>query len=312
MPRTLLAIIAVVSVFPSTSVAQETPVAQSTVEPSAVQAANAAGDPIAELSAVLDSYLSNFNRRDAKGLAQLWTTDGVYSDRSTGDQIVGKEAIESEFENVFSSERSPTLRVETEALDFVSPNVALERGTATATRPDGEILQSAYSVVYVKHDGRWLIDRVTEEEVVDGNPGQAALGQLEWLVGDWIDEQEGITIELTCRWTQNQAYLSRIYKVIVDNEVHSSGLQIIGWDPSSEQIRSWLFDSGGTFISGQWTSRDGKWIVQSIATLADGGRGSFTSVFRPTEDGNYTFEKINQVLDGQLLPNADEAVVRRK
>ena len=117
---------------------------------------------------------------------------------------------------------------------------------------------------------------------------------------------------MECKWTTNQNYLSRTYSVSSEEGVTSSGLQIIGWDPKNEQIRSWLFDSNGGFVSGEWSKRDDGWAVQSVVTLPDGASGSFTSLFRPTEDGDYRRQKLNRVLDGQLLPNLDEVIVRRK
>ena len=132
------------------------------------------------------------------------------------------------------------------------------------------------------------------------------------MIGEWISEQDDVTVEFSCHWTENETYISSSFIVTSDGQVLSSGLQIIGWDPSTKQICSWLFDSSGTFVSGNWASRDDKWIVQSVATLFDGGRGSFVSVLRPQEDGSYTWEKMNQVLDGQLLPNTAETIVRRK
>lgn len=267
------------------------------------------------LASVIELYTTSFNARDAKALADLWSEEGVLSDRSTGEKIVGKAAIAEEFERVFMREDLPQLSVETESLDFVSPNVAIEHGIATLTTVNDEgnaPLQSSYSVVYIRQGEHWRIDRVTEQELLPENPGHAALKQLEWLIGDWIDEQDEVTLETSCRWTANETYISRTYKLFSNGELNSSGLQIIGWDPVGQEIRSWLFDSTGTFVSGTWTERDGKWVVQSKATLSDGGRGSFTSIFRPLEDGNYTWEKINQVLDGQLLPSVDETIVRRK
>ena len=52
--------------------------------------------------------------------------------------------------------------------------------------------------------------------------------------------------------------------------------------------------------------------VRDNLDLPDGASGSFTSIFRPTDDGNYTWQKINRVLDGRLLPNINEIVVQRK
>ena len=66
-----------------------------------------------ELASVIELYTTNFNARDATALAELWSDRGVYNDRSTGEQIVGKAAIAEEFERVFAQEDLPQLSVET-------------------------------------------------------------------------------------------------------------------------------------------------------------------------------------------------------
>ena len=164
----------------------------------------------------------------------------------------------------------------------------------------------------MKRGGKWLIDRVTEDEIITRPSHYQQLQGLEWLVGEWVDAGEGFTIDMNCKWTENQNYISRTYTVSSEDRAQSSGLQIIGWDPKQKLIRSWLFDSNGGVINGVWTRRDDRWIVQSVATLADGETGSFTSIFQPSEDGNYTWQKTNRVLGGKLLPNIDEVVVQRK
>ena len=226
--------------------------------------------------------------------------------------MVGRDAIAAEFAAMFAGDSVPKLAVATESIDFISPNVALERGNATVTHAEGDVDETSYSVVHVKRDGKWLIDRVTEDDVVTEPSHYEQLKDLEWLIGEWVDAVDGITIEIACQWTKNQNYINRTYTVSNEEDVESTGLQIIGWDPKEKQVRSWLFDSNGGFITGTWTKRDDRWIVQSVATLADGGSGSFTSVFRPLEDGNHTWQKINRVVEGELLPNIDEVVVQRK
>jgi uncharacterized protein (TIGR02246 family) len=260
----------------------------------------------------VESYVTTFNARDAKSLAALWSPEGVYISRTSGETIAGREEIEKDFAALFAQSDAPRLSVSTESIEFVSPNVALERGTATVVGPDEGKSETRYRAVYVRRDGQWLIDRVTEDEVVAKESHYDHLKDLEWLVGNWIDQDEDIAIEVECKWTENQNYLSRTYRVATGEGIESSGLQIIGWDAKNKQIRSWLFDSNGGFIDGTWTQRDNRWVVQSVATLADGSSGSFTSVFRPLEDGRYAWRKINRVLDGRILPNVDEVVVQRQ
>ena len=266
----------------------------------------------AEIEAAVRSYVAAFNARNVDKLLSHWSPEGVYTSRATGEQIVGRDAMAEEFAALFANEDAPTLAVATQSIEFISPNVALERGTATTSRGEDDVVESNYSVVYVQQDGAWLIDRVTEDEIPIQFSSYEHLQDLEWLIGEWLDEGQGFAIEIDCQWTRNQNFISRKYKILGENEIESSGLQIIGWDPQQKQIRSWLFDSNGAVVTGTWTKRDDRWIVSSVATLADGGRGSFTSIFRPLQDGNYTWQKINQAIDGALLPNIQETTVRRK
>jgi uncharacterized protein (TIGR02246 family) len=272
------------------------------------------------IRAAIGSYVEAFNARAGQKLAEHWASEGVYISRAkgtSGDRISGRAAIAKEFEAIFASERVPQLAVETESIEFISPNVALERGVATIIHAEGKdaeksTSQSKYRVVYIRQAGKWLIDRVTEEEIEIRASNYDKLKELEWIIGNWVDEGEGMTIETECSWTKNQNYISRKYSVSREGQVEFSGLQIIGWDPKAKEIRSWLFDSGGGFVAGTWSQRKDQWIVQSVATFADGATGSYTSIFRPLDEGRYAWQKINRVVDGKIMPNIDEVIVSRK
>ena len=127
-----------------------------------------AADPAADVSRIIDAYVTNFNAKNAKQLAGLWSSDAVYTDRTSGDEFVGRDAIEAEFQKVFDSDNVPVLSVQTESLESISPNVLLARGTATAT--EAEPIQSSYSAVFVKRDSQWFIDRMNENEIAAANP----------------------------------------------------------------------------------------------------------------------------------------------
>lgn len=268
-------------------------------------------DVSSEIKAAIESYVAAFRANDVEKLIAHWTPGGVYTSRSDGEQVVGREAIGEGFKKIFAGKEIPQLAVATESIEFISPNVALERGTAIVTLNE-EPIQSSYSTVYVKHGGKWLIDRVTEDEITVEYSNRQRLSGLEWLIGEWSSEVDGVTVEQECRRTKNENFISRTYRVSTEDGIQSSGLQIIGWDPIKQGICSWLFDSDGGLITGTWTTRDSKWVVQSVAALPDGGRGSFTSIFRPLEDGTYAWHKTNRVLDGRLLPSVPESIVQPK
>jgi uncharacterized protein (TIGR02246 family) len=265
-----------------------------------------------EIEAAVQSYASAFNARDAKTLAEHWATEGVYTNRSTGEQVVGRDAIAKQFEAMFAGKDLPKLNLASNSIEFVSPNVALERGAATITEADESVSTTNYKAVLIKQDGKWLLDRVTEENNIVQTSNYEHLKELEWIIGTWIDESDGLSIRLECDWTTNKNYISRKYRVSREGSVVSSGLQMIGWDAKNKNIRSWLFDSDGGFVSGTWSGKDGRWVVQSVVTLQNGETGSFTSIFRQLEDGSYSWKKINRSLNGAILANINEAIVRRE
>ncbi len=266
----------------------------------------------AEIRQAVQAYVDAFNAGQADRVAGYWSENGLYVDRTTGERTEGREAMAVQFKALLAGEGgAPQLAVSTESIEFVSPRVALERGTAILTQGD-DVTETAYTVVYVKDGGQWLMDRVSEESIVSEPTHYENLRELEWMIGEWVDDDVQFTVSMVCDWTRKQNFISRTFSVSNDEEVLSSGLQIVGWDAKQEQIRSWLFDSDGGFITGTWTKSDERWVVQSVATLADGSTGSFTSIFRPIDENSYAWQKINRVVEGTLLPNIDEVIIRRK
>jgi uncharacterized protein (TIGR02246 family) len=280
-------------------------------EPRALAADQAADK--AAIEKAIESYTAAFNARDAKALAEHWSPEGVYTSRLSGDRVVGREALREEFAALFDEVQGAKLEVSTESVDFVSPNVAVEQGRATVLRPKDSPVESSYSVVYVKRDGKWLIDRVSEDEELPAPPSHYEhLKDLEWLVGNWIDQEGGDVIKTECQWTRNRNFLTRSFTVSIRDRIEVAGMQIIGWDAARKQIRSWVFDSDGGFVEGVWRRSGDRWIVTSKATLPDGKKGSFTSISRRLDENSFGWQKVNRIVDGEILPNIDEVVIVRE
>ena len=265
-----------------------------------------------DIERAIQSYVAAFNSQDAKAMAQHWSPEGVYISKLTGERVVGRNAIAAALAQSFAAEAKRRLKVSTESIEFISPNVALEHGTATVEYPDESTLETAYRGIYVRRDGKWLTDRITEDKSPNDSSRYKQLKELEWIIGEWVDQAGDDTIRIECKWTKNRNYINRAYTVNVGGQIDSSCLQIIGWDPRQEQIRSWLFDSNGGFVEGTWTKKGDRWFVQSVATLAEGSAGSFTSIFRPLDQDNYSWQKVHRVIDGEVLPNIEEVVVMRQ
>jgi uncharacterized protein (TIGR02246 family) len=295
--------------------AQETAPRKSANQGGATSARSQPRDAAADEAAIQQSvaeYVQAFNARNAAALAEKWTAGAVYIDRGTGEQVVGRAAIAGQFTELFKAQPELKLAVSVESIRFLSPSVAIEEGTARFWLPKGEPDEVEYTAVHVKHDDRWLLDRVTDAAKVSAPSHHEQLKSLDWMVGGWIDDAEGATIETQCNWSKNQNFLIRSFKVAVGDRIEMAGMQVVGWDPSAKTIRSWTFDSDGGFAEATWTQKKDRWFVRNIGVLADGQKASMLNVIKPIDADSFTWQTIERTVGGELLPNIDEVTIRRQ
>lgn len=278
----------------------------------AIGAENPQAADEAAIRKAVKSYVAAFNKGDGKALAAMWSPEAVYTNPLSGAQVVGRAEIEKQFAGVFSEAKDLKLKAETDSVQFISPSVAVEHGTAHVIRADQEPEKSTYTAIYVKRDGKWLLDRVTEEDVPVVMSNYEQLKDLEWMIGTWVDQDEQSRIETTCSWTKNRNFITRMFSATVRDRIDVAGMQIVGWDPAAKQIRSWVFDSDGGFGEGTWSKKDKSWYIQSTGTAPDGSKSSSTNIITYVDDNTCTWQSINRVAGGDLQPNVDEVVVVRQ
>ncbi|TWU04351.1 hypothetical protein [Stieleria varia] len=147
-------------------------------------------------------------------------------------------------------------------------------------------------------------DATVATEAVDG-ASDRPLETLDWLVGDWTDNQDDPKIKFTCQFSKNNAFLIRSFKSKL-GETDFSGMQVIAWDPAQQVIRSWTYDSNGGFGEDVWTQMDERYTLRTKYTLADGGIASALSVLNYVDEGTCTWQTVHREIDGVLQPSADE------
>lgn len=265
-----------------------------------------------------ETYTEAYNKRDAKALASLWSPEAVYINPDTGSEAVGREEIEKEFTATFAGLQDAKLEIKVTAIKFLSPNVAVESGTARIIRPSAEPDESTYSALFVKREGKWLIDRVSEEESpaapVPPPSNYEHLKELEWMVGAWIDKDEDAqtTVQTDCNWTKNKNFMTRSFAIVFRDQVEIAGMQVIGWDPVAKQIRSWVFDSDGGFAEGKWIHKGNRWVIQQTGTLPDGRKSSAVSIIEPVDPNSFTWQTVQRSVGGDVLPDVEEITIIRK
>lgn len=266
----------------------------------------------AAIRANVEKYVESYNRRDSATMAAMWSPDAIYTDPRTGEGVAGRAAIKELFDYILAGQEDAKLVVTIDSIEFVSPNVAIERGRAVVSYSEHDPEESDYTAVHVKRDGQWLLDRVSESEIPAPPPSNYEhLKPLEWMIGTWIDEDESAVIETDCNWTKNKNFITRSFAVLYGDDTDMSGMQIIGWDAANQQIRSWVFDSNGGFGDGVWTAKDDGWSIQSTGTSNDGRKTSATHIIKVLDNDAYTWESINRDADGELLPNIEPVAIVR-
>jgi uncharacterized protein (TIGR02246 family) len=262
------------------------------------------------IRASINSYVTAYNRGDAKAVASHWGETAEWLSPA-GKKIQGRAAIEQALSAMFAELKGLRIETTNPTIRFVTADVAIEEGVVMVTRPGEEPSGATYLAIHSRKDGQWKLDSVREVEL----PAEAflrdGLDQLEWLVGEWVDHGEGATIESKVAWTKNGAFLTQSFRVVTSAENELEGTQIIGWDPVSRSIRSWMFDTDGGFGQGVWTRRGNRWIVRATQTLADGRQASATSIYERDGDDKYVWQSIDRSLEGEALPDVKPVKVVR-
>jgi uncharacterized protein (TIGR02246 family) len=266
----------------------------------------------AAIRKAVESYVAAFNQGDAKALAAMWSPEAVYTNPLSREQVVGRAEIEKQFAAIFAAAKGAKLEAKTNSVQFVSPSVGIEQGTAKVLVPDQAPEETEYTAVYVKRDDQWLLDRVTEEDVPVVLSHYEHLKDLEWMIGRWVDQDDDATVVTECSWTKNNNFITRSFTVQIRDRIDMAGMQIIGWDPAAKQIRSWVFDSDGGFGQATWKKKGNRWYSHQNGVLPDGRKTTAVHIITYVDDNTCTLQSVNRTADGELLPNIDEVVVGRQ
>ena len=277
----------------------------------AQEAEEAESPEIAAVQEKIQSYVEAFNKHDAAAVASHWTESGEFI-TPAGNQIQGRANLEKDFTAYFAEAKDAKLEIGQPTLQLLSPGVVVEHGTALVIASDREPLETDYEVIHVNTADGWKMDSVREKEFVRPQSNYDQLQQLEWMIGEWVDADDDAVIETNCQWTKNNNFITRSYRVYVEDRVDLEGTQVIGWDASIGKIRSWVFDSDGGFGVGVWSNNGNRWTVQAVRVLPDGKRGSVTTVTEVVDENTLKVHTVGREVDGELLPNIGPITVVRK
>jgi len=260
-----------------------------------------------------EAFTKAYNAHDAKAVAALFAIKAEIIDEK-GDLTKGREAIEREFARVFKEHPQVSMKVEIDSIRILTPNIAVEEGTVRSKNaPDDKDDVSNYMAAHVKVEGKWQVASVRDFEADSGDyTPHEHLEQLEWLVGEWIEESSEATVHSTVKWHDNGNFLMQEFRVQINGGIAMSGTMRIGWDAVNKQIKSWVFDSQGGYTEGLWLADGDEWIVKTSGATSAGETASAVSVYRYIDKDTVGWRSSQRVIDGERTDDVAEIIVKRR
>lgn len=252
------------------------------------------------------------NRADA--LAGFWTEDASLINPVTGEAYKGKAQITDYLKkrNQEIQERKLSFALTPININFPSPQQATVQAVVEV-KQNGELLKrNARKIGFVQQNGQWLINDVREVEAAPPPPVYNHLKDLEWLIGTWKDTDQDVSITFSAKWDKFKNFIVQNFRVDTYGLEEMEGIQIIGWDPLENNIRSWVYDSDGGFGEGTWTKNDNGWQVALNYILSNGSEGTATNVFTDITDRTYRYSSINRTVNGEALDNIQPVTVKKE
>lgn len=256
-----------------------------------------------------EAFVEAYNRGDAPALASMFAEDAEVFE-ADGARYRGRSLVEQRYADLFESEPGSRLELSPEDFLMLSPEVAKEEGRSVVSPAEGPPVSHLYTALIVKRDGRWLLASVREEVDPLVAPGDR-LRELEWMVGEWVDEGPESEARVECRWSPDGHFLLREFSAKQAGEVILRVSQRIGWDPIAGVFRSWEFDSEGGFGEGTW-ARDGDlWIISERGVRPEGLAASSTRILERVGPDQVRWTRLDREIGGEEVPGEEQSVLTR-
>jgi uncharacterized protein (TIGR02246 family) len=255
------------------------------------------------------AFVREYNQGESKALAARFTEDAEAIE-ADGDRYQGRDLIERRFAETFAASPGVKIALEIQSIRFLSPDVAKEEGRSLMTPAKEVPVARPYTVLYVKRGGQWLISSVREEPDAQLS-AHDRLKELDWMIGEWVDEGPDSVVHVLCRWSEDGRFLLRSFTVKLQGKPVMTVSQRIGWDPLARQIRSWDFDSEGGFGEGRWSRDDDRWIIRQTAVHPEGTPTSAINIMARERSDLVRWASTARVIGEESIPGDESFTLVR-
>lgn len=263
----------------------------------------------AAIRSVLTTLAEAASRSDAQKMASFFMIDGTYVDED-GQHTKGREEIRKRFLQGLTGMGKAVVQVHPATIKILGRDSAWVEGTSTRTTPIGIEPAARFTMLMQKQDGNWLVASATETPVVNKSASDH-LNVLDWMVGRWVAEQGSTKVTMTADWTSSKNFIDCSYVVEQPGAPQKIDHQIIGWDPTRNQIVSWSFSSAGGFGYGSWSRRGKEWVVAAEAVDQAGARTASTNVVTLEDPNKFSWQSTGRIVNGTPVPDTEPVTVQR-
>ena len=242
----------------------------------------------------------------------------VHRRRRPAKSVVGRDAIAKQLDHVFAGAEDAKLTVTVDSIDFVSPNVAVEKGTAEVTyskiadgenRIHGRAREARRQVAARPRDGHRDRRKAT----------RAAAVELRTLEGTRVDDR------LLDRPGRERHDPDRL-RVDQEPQLHDAlvrhGHRRPGQYVGHADRRLGPGRQADSLLGVRFRRRLFRRQVDAQRRQVDrfnkrarcptAARPTATNIFTHVDDNSFTWQSINRTVDGEMLPNIDEVLIVRK
>lgn len=246
---------------------------------------------------------------DAEKMASLFSIDGSYVDED-GARTQGRQAIQRRFSQAWSGAGKTVLALNPESVKRIGQDAAYVEGTTARKTALGMEPAARYVMLMQKQNGIWLIASATETPIVSKTASDH-LKALDWIIGNWVAEQGTAKVKMAAEWAGNKSFIQCKFVVDRPGEAERIDNQIIGWDPTRQQIVSWHFNSSGGFGYGNWSKRGKEWLVDSQAVDPTGSHSNATNIISLQEPNRFSWQSVGRSVEGMSVPDTEPLTVQR-
>ncbi|MBC7998436.1 MAG: SgcJ/EcaC family oxidoreductase [Leptolyngbya sp.] len=259
------------------------------------------------------SQLSSLANAAAKGdgekMSQFFALDGSYLDEN-GVKLQGRQAIKERFLSNVKAEPDSALALEAEVLRLVGKDTAWVEGSTTRKKDGGKETGARFTMLLQNKDGSWLIQSASEI-TVKPKTDAASLADLDWLLGNWAAEQGDAKVKMSAEKVGNGHFIQLKYIMTKPGAEPKMDVQVVGWDPTKDQIVSWHFDSNGGFGYGNWKKNANKWVIDADGIEPSGWDSTATNVITVEDKNAFSWQSLKRNAGGVVFPDSEPLLVKR-